>query len=123
MTLFQWDLQTRHKTHLSNVGLMLGQRRRRWPNIETTLGRRLVFVWSKRTSMQVHPHKQTSFQDPLTYPPPPPYILTHSRSAIHVTAHWRHWQNAGLMLAHRLRRWPNVTLTLDERLPFSGTSE
>ena len=24
--------------HLCNVGLMLGQRRRRWPNIKTTLG-------------------------------------------------------------------------------------
>ena len=25
------------------------------------------------------------------------------------------------MLAHRLRRWPNFNLALDERLVFSGT--
>ena len=28
----------------ANVVLMLGQRRRRWPNISTTLGQRLVFA-------------------------------------------------------------------------------
>ena len=32
--------------HLSNVGLMLGQRRGRWPNIKTALGQCLVWVVS-----------------------------------------------------------------------------
>ena len=30
--------------HLLNVGAMLGQRRRRWPNIASTLSRCLVFA-------------------------------------------------------------------------------
>ena len=29
----------------NSVGLMLGQRRRRWPNIKTTLVQRIVFSW------------------------------------------------------------------------------
>ena len=32
--------------HLSNVGSMLGQRRRRWPNINTALDQYLVWVVS-----------------------------------------------------------------------------
>ena len=32
----------------SNVRLMLGQRRRRWPNIKTTLVQRLVSAWTGR---------------------------------------------------------------------------
>ena len=32
--------------HFSNVGLMLGQRRRRWPNIKTALGECFVGVVS-----------------------------------------------------------------------------
>ena len=28
--------------------------------------------------------------------------------------------NAGLVLAHRLRRWPNIKLALGERLVFAG---
>ena len=31
-------------THLSNVGLMLGQRHRRWPNIKPTLLQCVVFA-------------------------------------------------------------------------------
>ena len=31
-------------THISNVGLMLAQRRRRWPNIEPILGECLVLA-------------------------------------------------------------------------------
>ena len=31
--------------------------------------------------------------------------------------------NAGIMLAHRLRRWPNITLTLDQRLAFAISSQ
>ena len=30
--------------HLPNVGSMLGQRRRRWPSIDTTLGERIVIA-------------------------------------------------------------------------------
>ena len=30
------------------------------------------------------------------------------------------WPNAVVMLAHRLRRWPNITTTLGQRLLFAG---
>ena len=30
------------------------------------------------------------------------------------------WPDAGLMLAHRLRRWPNINPALGERLVFGG---
>ena len=32
----------------------------------------------------------------------------------------RRWANAGLLLAHRLRRWPNSKPTLAQRLMFAG---
>ena len=38
-----------HTRRLPNVALMLGQRRRQWPNIETILGERLVFLGSLQT--------------------------------------------------------------------------
>ena len=31
-----------------------------------------------------------------------------------------HWHNAGLMLAHRLRRWPNITPALCQCPVFAG---
>ena len=31
----------------------------------------------------------------------------------------RHWPNAGLMLDHCLRRWPNINSTLDQHLVFA----
>ena len=30
------------------------------------------------------------------------------------------WTNVGLMLSHRLRRWPNIKPTLVKRPPFAG---
>ena len=30
------------------------------------------------------------------------------------------WLNAGLMLAHRLRRWANISPALDQRVVFVG---
>ena len=42
----QWCKQNPANTrHWPNVGLMLGQRRRRWNNISPTLSQHLVFVW------------------------------------------------------------------------------
>ena len=37
-----------HTTHRTNAGLMLGQRRRRWPNIKPTFVQCVVFIreWS-----------------------------------------------------------------------------
>ena len=32
----------------------------------------------------------------------------------------RRWANVGLLLAHRLRRWPNSKPTLAQRLTFAG---
>ena len=32
----------------------------------------------------------------------------------------RRWPNVGLLLAHRLRRWPNSKPALDQRLVFAG---
>ena len=32
----------------------------------------------------------------------------------------RRWANAGLLLAHRLQRWPNSKPTLTQRLIFAG---
>ena len=43
-------------------------------------------------------------------------------SAVHdtVRANMRHWPNVDLLLAHRLRRWPNSKPTLGQRLMFAG---
>ena len=35
-------------------------------------------------------------------------------------ANMRRWLNVGLLLAHRLRRWPNSKPTLGQRLMFAG---
>ena len=35
-------------------------------------------------------------------------------------ANTRRWSNAGLMLAHRLRRWANISPALGQRLVFTG---
>ena len=47
----------REKTCSPNVGLMLGQRRRRWANIGPTLHEFLVFgrTWCTRISLQILP--------------------------------------------------------------------
>ena len=50
----------------NNDGLMLGQRRRRWPNIKSSLVQRLVFAWLVSHRMwwsppsAKHPHRSTS---------------------------------------------------------------
>ena len=41
------------------------------------------------------------------------------RSENVITAIARRSINVFLMLAHRLRRWPNTKMTLDERLEFA----
>ena len=37
-------------------------------------------------------------------------------------ANTRRWSNTGLTLAHYLRRWPNVSPTLDQHLVFAGNA-
>ena len=46
--------------------------------------------------------------------PPQPY---HRRT---FPANTKHWSNVDLMLAQRLRRWPNINPTLDECILFTG---
>ena len=43
-------------SRLSNVGLILGQRRRRWPNINSTLDKRLLFAGSCRFYVRGEKH-------------------------------------------------------------------
>ena len=75
---------------------------RRWPNIKTTLVKRLVFTgfsrpWYKNIGIRSKWRYQNVY-----------YFLL----AIHLrTIKWyrtRRRTNAGPMLAHRLRRWPNI---------------
>ena len=40
---------------------------------------------------------------------------------MHIISNTRRWTNAGLKLAHRLRRWPNINPALVQRLVFAGT--
>ena len=40
-----------------------------------------------------------------------------------ITANKRYWTNAGLMLAHRRRRWANIKPALDLRLVLTGMSK
>ena len=39
-----------------------------------------------------------------------------------IPANTTHWNNVGLMLAHRLRRWPNIKPTLFQCVVFAGES-
>ena len=38
----------------------------------------------------------------------------------YITGNTRRWPNDGLMLAHCLRRWPDIKPALDERIAFPG---
>ena len=97
------------------VGLMLGQRRRRWTSTKPTLGQCLVFaVWS--------------------VPPPPPrrawaVKFDPSRTCACHTSGWsrshnilpsKHWINVDWMLCQHLRRWASIISTLAQRLVFRG---
>ena len=44
MPRVSWDNDEANTRHSPNVVLMLGQRRRRWPNIETAWGECLMFA-------------------------------------------------------------------------------
>ena len=44
-------------------GLMLGQHRRRWPNMKPALGQRVVFAWRRRLGP---PSKHKTFVGPIT---------------------------------------------------------
>ena len=49
-------------------------------------------------------------------------MLCHRRKRwAKITAKTSRWPNARLMLAHRLRYWPNINTTLGQRLGFAGT--
>ena len=57
---------SKHKT-LTNAGLLLAQRRRRWANIKPALGQRLVFagIMVDRHLMNVGPRSETLAQDSI----------------------------------------------------------
>ena len=42
------------------------------------------------------------------------------RGNFSANASWACWSNAGLSLAHRLRRWTNIILALGQRVVFAG---
>ena len=55
-----------------------------------------------------------------------PLHQIHTPAILHVgtkgsPAGKRHWNNVGWMLAHRLRRWPNIQPTLFQRLVPAGS--
>ena len=50
-------------TRSPNVGSMLGQRRRRWANIEPTLSEHLVFAGRTRSSYQCNIYSRTHTVD------------------------------------------------------------
>ena len=121
MTWRGFPANTRHSP---NVGLMLGQRLRRWPSIKSTLGWyfvlagfrevcwRWVFSWKswRRKSANLH------------------FTICTSPVSIHAANHMAEWRCISLtqqpttcrptvviMLAHRLRSWASIILTLNER--------
>ena len=51
----QWVYPSRHET-LNNVGWMLGQRRRRWANIQPMLAQRLGLCWEEAAQCQERPN-------------------------------------------------------------------
>ena len=48
--------------------------------------------------------------------------VSHAPHGVRHLPRWtnKHWPNAGLMLVHRLRRWPNINPALGQRLLFAG---
>ena len=65
---------------------MLGQRRRRWANINPAIGQRVVFAGSA-------PGKQSQ---------------THLLQVYKDTDNQERWPNVGLVLGQRRRRWASV---------------
>ena len=89
----------RHTICWSNVYLMLGQRRRRSPNIKSTLDQYIVFT------------KDLPLRNNLTS-----VISVSVRSP----ANMRRWSIVGLRLGRRRRRLANIELTLCQCLVFIG---
>ena len=56
-----------------NVGLLLGQRRRRWPRSKPTLGRRLVFAGFRPDEFCILSFVNEPFMICSVPPPPPPH--------------------------------------------------
>ena len=48
------------------------------------------------------------------------FIVIPDELIAYIPANTRRSPNVGLLLAHRLRRWPNINPTLGERLVFAG---
>ena len=78
-----------------SAGLMLGQRRRRWSNLNPALGERLLFCWDCGPSLHLYP------------PPPAPENTNRSANVVVKLAQYRRW-------------WPSFKTTLCQRLVYVG---
>ena len=95
---------------LINAGLMLVHRLRRRPSITPAM---LFSGWGTSSLLD---HVNTS--EHVNYRTYLDLKNTTSRAAN--TENISHSPNAGLMLGHRRRHWPNLTATLGQRLLFDG---
>ena len=102
--------------HWIDVGLMLGQRRRRWPNIKPTLFQCLVFAGS--LSPEAHCQLSLVCQSCVHH-----LLYNHilydciSKSPVSTI----HCYNADLMLGQRRRRWTKIKYPLCQCLVFAGS--
>ena len=107
--------------HISrpNAELMLGQRRRRWPNIKSALDLRLVFV--ERASFYIKTVDIVTLPTVRCQPYHFEVFARLWRSVWWLSVWMRHLPNAGTALGQRRRRWDNIVPTLDECFVFAGT--
>ena len=93
---------------------MLAYRLRRRPNTITTMDKHdKRFVLARHGQWVVRDKRVSAHCQPIMCDAGPPPRL-------HLPANTRCSSNAGLMLVHRLRRWPNIKPALDKRIVFAG---
>ena len=83
---------------------MLGQRRRGWKNIKTTLAQRLVFAGSQSVCY-VWPNIEPTLIQRL---------VSAGEEVAECPENTMHLTNVGSMLGHRLRLWPNIEPALGQ---------
>ena len=91
----------------ATVGLMLGQRRRRWTNIKPTVGRRLT-KWTHW--IQVLDLISPDFTGQIS----------RGRYMQRILVDMGHWHSAVVMLGHRRGRWTSIKITLVQCLMGCG---
>ena len=101
-----------------NVGSMLGQRRRRWLNIEPTLGQCLIFVgkWRDGKLGQCWPNvKSAGPSSNQAF-----YLMWAALASIISTSKHDTLIQCWLTLGQRRRRWTSFSLALYQRVVFAG---